>query len=290
MSNVEHVIEVNDLCFNYGGPPILDHLNFKLKEGSRCILVGANGAGKTSLLRILAGKRLIHGHVRVLGRDAFLDAPPGVTYLGTEWANNSIVKSDLSVDYLLKSMGSHRWPERTQELLDVLDVDTTWHMHQLSDGQRRRVQLVMGLLHPWKVLLLDEVTVDLDILARADFLRFLKKETEQRGCTVVYATHIFDGLGSWATHIAHIADGTCLSFDDVSNFPLLEKIKQEQKDSSDSPLMTLCLGWLKEDRDRLRNKKQLDPATGLPHSKWDEMSENMKAYGDKFYNYWSQQQ
>jgi CCR4-NOT complex subunit CAF16 len=54
--------------------------------------------------------------------------------------------------------------------------------------------------------------------------------------------------------------------------------------------MTLCLGWLKEDRDRLRNKKQLDPATGLPHSKWDEMSENMKAYGDKFYNYWSQQQ
>lgn len=76
MSNVEHVIEVNDLCFNYGGPPILDHLNFKLKEGSRCILVGANGAGKTSLLRILAGKRLIHGHVRVLGRDAFLDAPP----------------------------------------------------------------------------------------------------------------------------------------------------------------------------------------------------------------------
>lgn len=105
--------------------------------------------------------------------------------MGTEWANNAIVKSDLSVEYLLKSMGSHRWPERTQELLQVLDVDTAWHMHQISDGQRRRVQLVMGLLHPWRLLLLDEVTVDLDVLARSDFLSFLKKETEERGCTIV---------------------------------------------------------------------------------------------------------
>lgn len=60
-------------------------------------------------------------------------------------------------------------------------------------GQRRRVQLVMGLLQPWELLLLDEVTVDLDVLVRADFLAYLKEETETRGATIVYATHIFDG-------------------------------------------------------------------------------------------------
>jgi CCR4-NOT complex subunit CAF16 len=114
----------------------------------------------------------------------------GVTYLGTEWANNPVVKSDLSVEYLLKSMGSHRWPERTELLLNVLDVDTKWRMHQISDGQRRRVQLVMGLLHPWELLLLDEVTVDLDVLARADFLHFLKVETEERGCTIVSGDYV----------------------------------------------------------------------------------------------------
>jgi CCR4-NOT complex subunit CAF16 len=105
--------------------------------------------------------------------------------LGTEWANNPVVKSDLSVAYLLKSMGSHRWPERAELLLSILDVNTEWRMHQISDGQRRRVQLVMGLLHPWELLLLDEVTVDLDVVARADFLNFLKIETEERGCTIV---------------------------------------------------------------------------------------------------------
>jgi CCR4-NOT complex subunit CAF16 len=108
----------------------------------------------------------------------------------------------------------------------------------------------------------------------------------------VYATHIFDGLGDWATHIAHVTDGTCLSLHSVADFPELEKIKQEhrKRESSDSPLTTVCLGWLREDRDRLRNKKPIDPTTGLPHTKWDDMSENMKANGDKYFNYWKQPQ
>lgn len=88
-------------------------------------------------------------------------------------------------------MGSQRWPERTAKLLRVLDVDVNWHMHQRSDGQRRRVQLVMGLLQPWKLLLLDEVTVDLDVLVRADFLQYLKEETEQRGATIVSTFSLF---------------------------------------------------------------------------------------------------
>lgn len=64
-----------------------------------------------------------------------------------------------------------------------MDVNVNWHMHQVSDGQRRRVQIVLGLLMPWEVLLLDEVTVDLDVVVRANLLAFLKKETETRGAT-----------------------------------------------------------------------------------------------------------
>lgn len=71
----EHSVNVQDLYFTYGGPPIIDHLDLQLDAGNRCILVGANGAGKTTLLRILAGKRMIHGAIKVLGQDAFLDAP-----------------------------------------------------------------------------------------------------------------------------------------------------------------------------------------------------------------------
>ncbi|PWA96125.1 ABC transporter I family member 21 [Artemisia annua] len=58
-----------------------------------------------------------------------------------------------------------------------------------------------------EVLSLDEVTVDVDVFARMDLLEFFKEECEQRGCTIVYATHIFDGLESWATDLAYIQDG-----------------------------------------------------------------------------------
>jgi ABC-type sugar transport system ATPase subunit len=52
-----------------------------------------------------------------------------------------------------------------------------------------------------QVLLLDEITVDLDVLARANLLTYLKKECEERGATIIYATHIFDGLDDWPTDI-----------------------------------------------------------------------------------------
>lgn len=64
----------------------------------------------------------------------------------------------------LNSVGGYRHKERRDELLDILDVDLDWHMHAISDGERRRVQLCMGLMAPWDVLLLDEVCTSLSLL------------------------------------------------------------------------------------------------------------------------------
>ena len=117
---------------------------------------------------------------------------------------------------------------RREKLIDLLDINLQWRMHKVSDGQKRRVQICMGLLHPFKVkmnivsknlishvrsklyshmafirrvhsfwfcchviisdlnanliiqvLLLDEVTVDLDVVARMDLLEFFKEECDQ---------------------------------------------------------------------------------------------------------------
>lgn len=95
-------------------------------------------------------------------------------------------------------------------------------MHQVSDGQRRRVQLVVGLLRPFKVLLLDEVTVDLDVLGRAELMRFLKEECEgPRKAAVVYCTHIFEGLESWPTHVAYVAGGEMRALAEAAAVPEL---------------------------------------------------------------------
>ena len=57
------------------------------------------------------------------------------------------------------------------------------------------------------MLLLDEITVDMDVVGRLDLLKFFTEECEVRGATIIYATHIFDGLEKWVTHVAYLADG-----------------------------------------------------------------------------------
>ncbi|CAG8718408.1 33676_t:CDS:2, partial [Racocetra persica] len=275
-------IDIHNLNFSFGGPPILTNLHLQLKKGSRCLLVGANGAGKSTLLTILAGKRMVRDKVSVFGKDAFKDAPSGITYLGTEWANNPVIRGDVLVATLLSNMSGDKYSERRDELIEIMDINPKWRMHQVSDGQRRRVQFVLGLLEPWDLLLMDEVTVDLDVLVRTDLLNYLRKETEKRGATIIHATHIFDGLGDWPTHIAHIKRGTIVSFYDFNNFPVHDKMIHQQlqvcsyynnkenkvddgtdqqlsshlisyfRKNMNSPLLKIVEQWLREDLQELR--------------------------------------
>jgi CCR4-NOT complex subunit CAF16 len=83
------------------------------------------------------------------------------------------MQADIAVHELMKeSQRAH--PERREILLKLLQIDTNWRMHQVSDGQRRRVQIFLQLLAPYPVVLLDEITVDLDVITRSDFMDFLK--------------------------------------------------------------------------------------------------------------------
>ncbi|KAG6850045.1 hypothetical protein H0H93_002054 [Arthromyces matolae] len=262
-------ISVSNLtyCHQTDNEPSLLDVALNLPRGSRTIIVGANGvlcpaAGKSTLLQILAGKRLVSTegtHISINNRDVFRDSPPGVTFLGTEWAMNPVVRSDIVVSAFLDSVGGYRHKERRDQLLDILDVDLDWHMHQISDGERRRVQLCFGLMVPWDVLLLDEVTVDLDVLVRDDLLNFLKTDSEMRGSTILYATHIFDGLKGFPTHVMHMRLGSVIEA--PVNWPILSTSSLASQFDSSTTLYALALQWLKEDRDHRRDLERLGRKT-----------------------------
>lgn len=193
---VPWAVEVTDLTF-YIAPvapePALQNCSIQLPRGARCLLLGPNGAGKSTLLRLLAGKRMCkEGAVHVFGLNPFHHTPKEtVSFLGTEWASNRIVvESDIVVSEFLDSVGGWRHAARRDRLLDLLDIDTTWHMNSISDGERRRVQLCMGLMAPFDLLLLDEVTVDLDVQVRQDLLDFLVQETKERNATIVCTSRL----------------------------------------------------------------------------------------------------
>ena len=240
-------IQVNNLSYRFPDHATgVRNIVLDLPPRSRTLLIGANGAGKTTLLRLLAGKRLAPGNaISIGGVDPFKEGLEGVTYLGLEWVLNPIVRTDIGVTELLRSVGGDAFPRRRDELVAMLDIDTAWRMHAVSDGERRRVQLAMGLLRPWTVLLLDEITVDLDVLSRAEFLAWLKRETQQRECTVVYATHILDNLAGWPTHLVHMHLGTVKEWDETDR--MLGSIDGTVARSGNSRLGELVLGWLRED-------------------------------------------
>lgn len=240
-------VQVNDLSYIFPDYSTgIRNISLDLPAQSRTLLIGANGAGKTTLLRLLAGKRLApRDTISICGVDPFKDSLEGVTYLGLEWVLNPIVRTDIGVNELLASVGGNAYPDRRDELVAMLDVDTNWRMHAVSDGERRRVQLAMGLLRPWTVLLLDEITVDLDVLSRAEFLGWLKRETETRVCTIVYATHILDNLAGWPTHLAHMHLGTVKEWDEADK--MLATIDGSVGATGNSRLGELVLSWLRDD-------------------------------------------
>lgn len=237
-------IAVTSLSYTFPNAlPGLHSISLSLPPASRTLLIGANGAGKTTLLRLLAGKRLAPSNtISVGGLDPFKDGLEGVTYLGLEWVLNPIVRTDIGVRELLSSVGGDHYVERKDELVEVLDIDLDWRMHAVSDGERRRVQLAMGLIRPWRILLLDEITVDLDLLSRSNFLAFLKKETETRACTIVYATHILDNLAEWPTHLVHMSMGKVKEWGALNEFELGTVGR-----TGNSRLGELVLEWLKDD-------------------------------------------
>jgi CCR4-NOT complex subunit CAF16 len=235
---VTPAVEVRRLTFAYPGAaaPVLVDVSLALPAGARCLLLGANGVGKSTLLRVIAGRHMLAGDpVRVLGRPAFSDTALAgeVAFLGGAFP----FSADISVAEMLASRPNVD-PRRRAEVLGILDVDPGWRMHRVSDGQRRRVQLLLDLERALRVILLDEVTAELDVLARADLLAFLRAESAVRGVTIIYASHVLDGLADFATDLAFLSPGRLRCFAPISEVLRAEGV----------PLPRVCERWMREDR------------------------------------------
>ncbi|KAI3887719.1 hypothetical protein MKW92_043324 [Papaver armeniacum] len=261
MKNLSNSVEVSAMNFSYEGQiPIFANFSLKITPGSRCLLVGANGSGKTTLLKILGGKHMVGGKdvVRVLNSSAFHDTQlvcsGNLSYLGGSWSKTIGCAGEIPLqgDFLpIEGVD----PVRREKLIDLLDIDLQWRMHKVSDGQR--VEFKFNLITPTmafkQVLLLDEVTVDLDVVARLDLLDFFKEECEERGATIVYATHIFDGLETWATDLAYIQDGELRKSEKLSDL-------QDLKTAAN--LLSVVEFWLRTETKR-ESKKLVAPVSSI---------------------------
>eukprot|EP01060_Flectonema_neradi_P017307 TRINITY_DN24208_c0_g1_i1.p1 TRINITY_DN24208_c0_g1~~TRINITY_DN24208_c0_g1_i1.p1 ORF type:complete len:264 (+),score=52.55 TRINITY_DN24208_c0_g1_i1:50-841(+) len=239
------VVSVKNLNYKYSRRGVesnayaLKDVNIEIPEGARVLVVGQNGAGKSTLLRIIAGRVLVpKDSVHVCGRQAFHDTKlvEDISYLGEWWAQTRNFL-DVTVKQILPEEALTS--ERVKKLCEVLRVNLDWPLAQLSDGQLRRAQILFGLADKKKLVILDEITTDVDILVRDAIQEFLKSETTTESpVTVMYATHIFDGIEEWdPTHVLRVTEGV------VTLTPA-----SEIKELQNSSFYNVVKGWLKAER------------------------------------------
>mmetsp|Transcript_1829 Transcript_1829/g.4375 ORF Transcript_1829/g.4375 Transcript_1829/m.4375 type:complete len:378 (-) Transcript_1829:532-1665(-) len=249
------VVTIRKLTFAYdkdSGKKNIDGLDCVIEPNSKIILVGANGAGKSTLLRILTGQifmGLESDEFDINGRPTANDQSNGVAYLGGTWKRRRTGFEGVcpyTMDCAASEMMA-RWQEqnlaRRDELVRVLGINLNWRMHECSDGQRKKVRIMIKLLRPFRLCIIDEFAADLDIFSRNRFFKYLTKECKERGASVVYATHIFDQADSWASHIAFMQLNKRLSpIHKLSEYgPYLEVLARVGKDRAFCPMYVLVL-------------------------------------------------
>jgi ABC-2 type transport system ATP-binding protein len=233
---VTAVLDVRGLRMHYGPTQVLRGVDFTARAGEVLALLGPNGAGKTTTIEILEGFRMRSaGEVRVLGVDPAHGDEAWRARLGVvlqSWRDHSKWR----VDELLDHIGSFYTPYATSEIARpwptdelIAAVGLTEHAHKrvrmLSGGQRRRLDVAIGIVGRPELLFLDEPTAGFDPHARREFHDLVHRLTDLGDTTILLTTHDLDEAEKLADRILVLAGGTIIA--DGSADELAQRITAE---------------------------------------------------------------
>lgn len=195
-------LEVDGVSHSFGARVALDDVSLTVREGAVCGLLGLNGAGKTTLMSLVT--RLydnVTGTIRVCGFDVRRAPTEALQRLGVVFQSRTIDPALTVMQNMIYNAALHGLPGRVARqraavaLERVSMADRTGDkVGKLSGGQTRRVEIARALLHEPKLLLLDEPTVGLDVEARRDIVRHVRRLVAEDGIGVLWATHLIDEI------------------------------------------------------------------------------------------------
>lgn len=204
-----NAIEIRDLCKSYPGFT-LDHLNMTLPTGYILGLVGENGAGKSTTIRLLLDLiRRDSGEISVLGNDpAESDA---------SWKNDiGVVLDSMGLPLTVNAVqvgkmmadAFSRWDaEKYDYYLDRFDVPRDRRFGEMSNGTKMKLGIAIALSHDAKLLILDEATNGLDPLVRDDVNEVLMEFTREENRSILISSHIVSDLEKICDYIAFLHKG-----------------------------------------------------------------------------------
>jgi heme ABC exporter ATP-binding subunit CcmA len=202
---------VDDLVLSYGGEPVCAPVSFTLNAGRALALVGANGSGKSTVLRAVLGLlQPVSGSLKVLGREVDEREESFRAQVSSVLDDDAYFPALTVAEHLILTARGHGVADAGDVVADLLeDFGLTDHANvlpvALSSGQRRRLLLAAGFVRPRQLLVLDEPEQRLDQRMRAALAERLRAETAAGGA-VLLATHDPELLESVATRAVLVAD------------------------------------------------------------------------------------
>jgi ABC transport system ATP-binding/permease protein len=227
------LLGMQDVSIAFGGPPVLDHARFAIERGERVCLLGRNGAGKSTIMKLLDGSlRPDEGEIiRQAGvtvarlEQEVPDEIEGSTYdvvaeglgpagallaryhhashrVATEHSDAALREMD-RLHHELDVAGAWEMQTRVDTVLQHLSLDAEAPFHLLSGGRKRQVLLARALVRQPDILLLDEPTNHLDV----DAIEWMERFLVDRGSTLVFVTHDRAFLRRLATRIVELDRG-----------------------------------------------------------------------------------
>jgi len=250
------VLEVEGLAKRYGEVLALRDLSVRVDAGSCLVLLGRNGAGKTTALRCMAGVLVpTSGTVRVDGTDAAID-PAAVRAMVGLMPEVPGLYERMSARTYLDYFGAIYEVEpslrgrRVEELLerfDLLDAADRW-LGTYSKGMRQKVALIRATLHRPRLVLADEPTsaLDPDSARRAwDYLKGLQRE----GCALVICTHSMEEAETLAGKIGIMSAGRALAVGDLAELRRRSGLKTRRELRELPTLQDIYLAIVENHRD-----------------------------------------
>ena len=209
------MIEVEGLVRRLGDTRVLDGLSFVAPAGSVTGFLGPNGAGKTTTMRVLSTLlRPSEGCVRIAGHDVVTEALEVRRVIGLVTEEPSLldrltVREQLEFSARAYELPAPRIAERIDLLVELLGLGDGIDKRAgtLSKGNRQKAALARALVHDPPVLLLDEPTANLDIVAQAGMQELLQRDDVVGGKTVFLSTHVLDEAERLCDRIVGIVGG-----------------------------------------------------------------------------------
>lgn len=217
----DHIIDITDLSKRFGRKTALNQLSLQIPAGGVHAIVGSNGAGKSTLFRVLLGLQTADsGDAFVLGESSQHLSPETRGKIGYVNEEHTL-PGWMRVESLLKQQRSTytQWDQDLyKQVINNFDVDPKQKVSGLSRGERAGFNLSMALAQRPELLILDEPTLGLDVVAKRAFLEALIFSVNPQETTTIYCSHQMDEIERVADMLVVMEHGTVKNFSTPHEF------------------------------------------------------------------------